>query len=340
MKWRTLSESSFSVRLELQIDWSYRQHYSLVPSFPGVSLVLNGSQTRIGMEGISCPDKVQAEAYISTISLFLISTFSSKEEKSYLRLPAIWRNLWQDLTDRFKTQVNTEELSLLRSLRDLIKEANLKDSGTSDIANIEVKADTEFDVKPSIIDHNVRQVMDGSKRQDPAVSAAWQSRIARPAYRAIAGYRKNLPIWKFRDQLLQGFQQNQVTIVCGETGCGKSTQVPAYIFEQEASQGRPCKIICAEPRRISAITLAHRVSEELGERKGDLGTARSSVGYSIRLESKTNAQTSIVYATTGVVMRMLENPRGVDQWTHLVLDEVHERGSTLSNQHFLLLIVL
>lgn len=91
------------------------------------------------------------------------------------------------------------------------------------------------------------------------------------------------------------------------------------------SLGRPCKIYCTEPRRISAISLARRVSEELGEGRGDLGTARSLVGYSIRLESNTAKETRLVFATTGIVMRMLEGSNELREITHLILDEVHER---------------
>ena len=106
---------------------------------------------------------------------------------------------------------------------------------------------------------------------------------------------------------------------------GKSTQVPSFILEDQLSRGKPCKIYCTEPRRISAISLARRVSEELGERKNDLGTSRSLVGYAIRLESNTSKETRLVYATTGIVMRMLEGSNDLKDITHIVLDEVHER---------------
>jgi len=106
---------------------------------------------------------------------------------------------------------------------------------------------------------------------------------------------------------------------------GKSTQVPSFILEDQLSRGKPCKIYCTEPRRISAISLARRVSEELGERKNDLGTFRSLVGYAIRLESNTAKETRLVYATTGIVMRMLEGSNDLKDVTHIVLDEVHER---------------
>jgi ATP-dependent RNA helicase DHX29 len=101
--------------------------------------------------------------------------------------------------------------------------------------------------------------------------------------------------------------------------------VPAFILEHELLKGKPCKIYCTEPRRISAISLARRVSEELGERKNDLGTSRSLVGYAIRLESNTSKETRLVYATTGIVMRMLEGSNDLREVTHIVLDEVHER---------------
>jgi ATP-dependent RNA helicase DHX29 len=106
---------------------------------------------------------------------------------------------------------------------------------------------------------------------------------------------------------------------------GKSTQVPSFILEDQLSRGKPCRIYCTEPRRISAISLARRVSEELGERKNDLGTSRSLVGYAIRLESNTSKETRLVYATTGIVMRMLEGSNDLKDITHIILDEVHER---------------
>lgn len=101
--------------------------------------------------------------------------------------------------------------------------------------------------------------------------------------------------------------------------------MPSFILEEELSNGRNCKIYCTEPRRISAISLAQRVSEELGEAKGAVGTSRSLVGYAIRLESQTAASTRIVYATVGIVLRMLESEKGISEVTHLVIDEVHER---------------
>jgi ATP-dependent RNA helicase DHX29 len=145
-----------------------------------------------------------------------------------------------------------------------------------------------------------------------------------------------LPMWAFKSQVLNAVDQQQVVIVCGETGCGKSTQVPSFLLEHALSQGKACKIYCTEPRRISAISLARRVSEELGENRGDIGTNRSLVGYSIRLEANTSRETRLIYATTGIVLRMLEGSTDLSEITHLVLDEVHERSI---DSDFLLIVL-
>src|SRR5882762_7666921 len=91
---------------------------------------------------------------------------------------------------------------------------------------------------------------------------------------------------------------------------GKSTQVPSFILEDNLSQGKHCKIYCTEPRRISAISLAQRVSRELGDPAGAVGTPSSLVGYSIRLESNTSRNTRLAFVTNGIALRMLEGGSG------------------------------
>lgn len=90
-------------------------------------------------------------------------------------------------------------------------------------------------------------------------------------------------------------------VVSGETGCGKTTQLPQYILEEEISslRGASCNIICTQPRRISAISVAARISAERGEELGE------TVGYQIRLESNRSAQTRLLFCTTGVLLRQL-----------------------------------
>jgi ATP-dependent RNA helicase DHX29 len=100
------------------------------------------------------------------------------------------------------------------------------------------------------------------------------------------------------------------TVIFSTFTSGKSTQVPSFILEDQLLRGRHCKIYCTEPRRISAISLAQRVSRELGDLPGAVGTPSSLVGYSIRLDSNTSRNTRLAFVTNGIALRMLENGSG------------------------------
>jgi ATP-dependent RNA helicase DHX29 len=147
-------------------------------------------------------------------------------------------------------------------------------------------------------------------------------------------YRFGLPIASFREKIISTLEKSQIMVLSGETGCGKSTQLPSFILEDQLAKGRPCKIFVTEPRRISAISLAQRVSQELGDAPGAMGTNNSLVGYSIRLEAKVSAATRLAFVTNGIALRMLESgssgsgSRGTafDEVTHIIIDEVHERS--------------
>lgn len=285
---------------------------------------------------ISCPTEVQSEAYISTVAMFLIFASSPKEEKVHLRLPSIWRDLWKELSRFKKDQDEATDRQVLRELRSMIADHGQGNKNLDEHSNgVTAKNPSR---EPTAADGHQRQghSLSPSTVRPDDIKALWASKLSTPSYQHLLTSRMSLPIWNFKDELLDAITDNQVVIICGETGCGKSTQVPAFILEHELSSGRPCKVYCTEPRRISAISLARRVSEELGEKKGDVGTFRSLVGFSIRLESKITPQTRLVYATTGIVMRMLEGSDDLGDITHLVLDEVHERSI---DSDFLLIVL-
>ena len=132
--------------------------------------------------------------------------------------------------------------------------------------------------------------------------------------------RMKLPIYSFRERLLKTIKSNQVTLVTGDTGCGKTTQVPQYIIEDAAKRQQPCKVICTQPRRISAISVAERVAYERGESVGH------AVGFQIRLESRMSPKTSLLFCTNGVLLRMLmAGHKTLSNVSHIVIDEIHER---------------
>lgn len=271
------------------------------------------------------PDSAQSEAYVSTAALFLIFSPVPKEEKASLRLPPVWKDFWLDLCTLKKKNDLTIDREELRGIRSLVDHSAGKDE---DLEQISRPAElSPLSPQPIICSAEESQKGKPSGTENPdETRSVWTSKSATPSFRNMILQRKNLPIWAFKEEIVQSILKHQTVIVCGETGCGKSTQVPSFILEHELSLGRPCKVYCTEPRRISAISLARRVSEELGERKSDVGTFRSLVGYAIRLESKVVHETRLVYATTGIVLRMLEASDDLQEITHLVLDEVHERS--------------
>jgi ATP-dependent RNA helicase DHX36 len=132
--------------------------------------------------------------------------------------------------------------------------------------------------------------------------------------------------------LLEKVKESQVLVISGETGCGKTTQVPQFILENAIGEGKGhhCNIICTQPRRISAISVADRVAQERGERLGQ------SVGYQIRLDARKSSDTRLLFCTTGVLLRRLVREPSLEGVSHIVVDEIHERGM---NEDFLLIIL-
>ncbi|KAA8518450.1 hypothetical protein F0562_015924 [Nyssa sinensis] len=155
---------------------------------------------------------------------------------------------------------------------------------------------------------------------------------ASDSVKAMQSFREKLPAFNVKSEFLKAVATNQVLVVSGETGCGKTTQLPQFILEEEINslRGANCSIICTQPRRISAISVAARISSERGESLGE------TVGYQIRLESKRSAQTRLLFCTTGVLLRRLVEDPNLTGVSHLLVDEIHERGM---NEDFLLIIL-
>ncbi|KAJ2504271.1 hypothetical protein IWW47_002605, partial [Coemansia sp. RSA 2052] len=135
--------------------------------------------------------------------------------------------------------------------------------------------------------------------------------------RSIREQREYLPAFVCRDELLQVIAENQVTIVVGETGSGKTTQLAQYL--DEAGYTRFGMIGCTQPRRVAAMSVAKRVSEEMGVKLGE------QVGYAIRFEDCTSKLTRLKYMTDGVLLRETLTRRDLAQYTAIIMDEAHER---------------
>ena len=132
--------------------------------------------------------------------------------------------------------------------------------------------------------------------------------------RKLRASQASLPIADYREEIISALRDNQVVIVAGDTGCGKSTQVPQYLLDAGYSN-----IACTQPRRIACISLAKRVSFER------LSEYEQEVGYQIRFEKEKSARTKVTFLTEGLLLRQVTSDPGLGSYDVIVLDEVHER---------------
>ncbi|XP_076879713.1 pre-mRNA-splicing factor ATP-dependent RNA helicase PRP16 isoform X2 [Brachyhypopomus gauderio] len=130
--------------------------------------------------------------------------------------------------------------------------------------------------------------------------------------------RQYLPIFAVRQQLLNIIRDNSIVIVVGETGSGKTTQLTQYLHEDGYT--RYGMVGCTQPRRVAAMSVAKRVSEEMGNNLGE------EVGYAIRFEDCTSEKTMIKYMTDGILLRESLRESDLDHYSAIIMDEAHERS--------------
>lgn len=128
----------------------------------------------------------------------------------------------------------------------------------------------------------------------------------------------DLPIMSYKEKLISEMRRNQVLVIVGETGSGKTTQLPQFALEAGFASAAK-RIGCTQPRRIAARAVAKRVAEEMGVRLGQ------QVGYSVRFEDCTSSRTVIKYMTDGMLLRETLVEQDLDSYSLMILDEAHER---------------
>ncbi|XP_050431299.1 ATP-dependent DNA/RNA helicase DHX36 isoform X2 [Adelges cooleyi] len=182
----------------------------------------------------------------------------------------------------------------------------------------------------SIEDNLAASVQSNSKLQNvemrnAALKNELEAKRKNPKYRSMCEIRKKLPSYSKREEILDLLKNNQVILISGETGCGKTTQMAQFILDDAimSGHGSTCRIVCTQPRRISAISVAERVADERAERVGE-----GSVGYQIRLERRLSRDYgSILFCTTGILLQQIQQDSALNYYSHVIIDEIHERDT-------------
>ncbi|XP_025000689.1 3'-5' RNA helicase YTHDC2 isoform X2 [Gallus gallus] len=133
-------------------------------------------------------------------------------------------------------------------------------------------------------------------------------------------FRQSLPVFEKKEEIVKIIKENKVVLIVGETGSGKTTQIPQFLLDDCYENGVPCRIFCTQPRRLAVIAVAERVAAERREKVGQ------TVGYQIRLESRVSPRTLLTFCTNGILLRtLMAGDSALSTVTHVIVDEVHER---------------
>ncbi|WFD19312.1 RNA helicase [Malassezia caprae] len=180
-----------------------------------------------------------------------------------------------------------------------------------------------------------QEALDASMR---ASRDAWH---ASPTFlEQVRPVRESLPAHAAREMVLESVRTHRVVLIAGETGCGKTTQVPQFLLDDAIEQGcgSLCSIVVTQPRRVSAMGVAARVAAERGESLDGAVADDAVVGYAIRGERRASRSCRLLFTTTGVLLRRMATGADADlaSLSHIIVDEVHERSI---DSDFLLLLL-
>lgn len=165
------------------------------------------------------------------------------------------------------------------------------------------------------IDFIQAMTIDDSKKKEktePSVSEHEKKKMD------IKETKESLPVFPFRDDIIAAIRDHQVLIIEGETGSGKTTQIPQYLYEAGFTDDGK-KIGCTQPRRVAAMSVAARVAQEMNVKLGN------EVGYSIRFEDCTSERTVLKYMTDGTLHREFLSEPDLASYSVMIIDEAHER---------------
>ncbi|CAD8158935.1 unnamed protein product [Paramecium pentaurelia] len=214
----------------------------------------------------------------------------------------------------------SEVLMLMREKQDKTKMRErfweLSGSKMGKVMNLDRKK--EQDPDRHLLNEDGDYDFKASSRYQTALQRVTQGQSDFARNKTIKEQREYLPVFHCRSELVQLLHDNRVSIIVGETGSGKTTQLTQYLYEEGYTNTGV--IGCTQPRRVAAVSVAKRVAEEMGVELG------SKVGYAIRFEDYTSKDTVIKYMTDGVLLRESLQDPDLEKYSAVIMDEAHERS--------------
>ncbi|XP_006149063.1 ATP-dependent RNA helicase DHX29 isoform X1 [Tupaia chinensis] len=295
---------------------------------------------------VVCPtilteDGMQAQHLGATLALYRLV----KGQSVHQLLPPTYRDVWLEWSDAEKKREELNKMEtnkprdlFIAKLLNKLKQQQQQQQHSENKKENSEDPEESWENLVSEEDFSALSLESANTEDLEPVRNLFRKLQSTPKYQRLLKERQELPVFKHRDSIVETLKRHRVVVVAGETGSGKSTQVPHFLLEDlllhEWGTSK-CNIVCTQPRRISAVSLATRVCDELGCENGP-GGKNSLCGYQIRMESRASESTRLLYCTTGVLLRKLQEDGLLTNVSHVIVDEVHER----SVQSDFLLIIL
>ncbi|GAA6091840.1 ATP-dependent RNA helicase DHX29 [Tachysurus ichikawai] len=280
-------------------------------------------------------DSMQAQHLGATLALYKLV----KGQSVHQLLPPPYRDVWlewrdgeQQQEERTRSAINKPRDQFISHLLTRIKQQQPQ---TESCPTDSSPSHCTEDSWETLADMEEEEIVDQKKEkeeEEKSRSLFSQLRGSQLALRLLPE-RQRLPVFQHRARVLEALRCHRVVVIAGETGSGKSTQIPQFILEEvlgkEEEKTKQCNVVVTQPRRISAMSLANRVNQELGS-EDQPGSKNSLCGYQIRMENRSSASTRLLYCTTGVLLRKLQQDPLLSSITHIIVDEIFTSSSVLA----------
>lgn len=334
-------------------QWAQKRHrvpvkYSMAGDVASVAIVIKGvRQSYQQPDNVMYDHKQDAQNAAAMVALFELT--AAEALPLYRAFPPYFRDLWLSWeVDKANAKLAADEydhrgmnscISRLVERAEAVRAQHHEEVSSGSALTWEHWHDEETRKQPTSRNAHGASSVGAYAQIDVAESRRLLDRHDRlqsnSSYQKHLETRQKLPMWEAQGEVVAAVRDAQVVLVVGETGSGKSTQVPQFILDEHITHGHgaECNIICTQPRRIAAMSLAHRIAAERSETCGVPG---SLVGYHIRLEAAAAPSTRLMLCTTGILLRRMQSDPLLTGVSHIIIDEVHERDVNID---FLLLLL-